>query len=131
MAIKINVIQHGRKALNGKWFGKTVSMGEVGTHELAQLVSHSNSVTESDVYGVIKALEKEMERLLKQGKTVVLEDIGRFHLTIKSAMVDDPDEYNVREHVREVCVKFTPAAHRRRDGTLERSFTAGTKVERL
>ena len=65
MAIKIKLYQHKRKALNGKWYGRTVKTGEVTTEELARRISAANSVTESDVYGVIVALVQEMKSARK------------------------------------------------------------------
>jgi len=131
MAIKIRLFQRQRKDIKGKWYGKAVSTGLVDTRELARAISHSNSVTESDVYAVIKALVAEMRYQLQSGKTVVVEDLGRFHLTVKSEMVDSPEAYNIKKHVREVKLKFTPTAHRNQtDRTLQRPLTIGTQVER-
>ena len=39
MAIKIRLLQHKRKALKGKWYGRAVSNGEVHTKELARSIS--------------------------------------------------------------------------------------------
>ena len=132
MALKIAVKQHKRKSLNGKWFGKAVSMGEVSTMELARKISHNNSVTEGDVVGVITALVAEMRNELQAGHTVVLDGIGRFHLTVKSDLVDHQEDYNVKRNVREVKVKFTPTAHRNpMTRQLEHPITAGVTLERL
>ena len=87
MAIKIKLYQHKRKDLQGKWYGRAVKAGEVTTKDLARIISHNNSVTESDVHAVIIALVKEMKNHLREGQTVVLDDFGRFHLTVQSDML--------------------------------------------
>lgn len=38
------------------WYGKAVKRQDVTLQEMAKLISQSNSVTESDVYGVLKVL---------------------------------------------------------------------------
>ena len=112
MAIKIKLYQHKRKDLQGKWYGRTVKAGEVTTKDLARIISHNNSVTESDVHGVIIALVKEMKNYLREGHTVVLDDFGRFHLTVQSEMVEKKEDFDLRKHIRRVLCKFTPAGHR-------------------
>ena len=100
MAIKIKLYQHKRKDLQGKWYGRTVKAGEVTTKDLARIISHNNSVTESDVHGVIIALVKEMKNYLREGHTVVLDDFGRFHLTVQSEMVEKKEDFDLRKHIR-------------------------------
>ena len=112
MAIKIKLYQHKRKDLQGKWYGRTVKAGEVTTKDLARIISQNNSVTESDVHGVIIALVKEMKNYLREGHTVVLDDFGRFHLTVQSEMVEKKEDFDLRKHIRRVLCKFTPAGHR-------------------
>ena len=132
MAIKIRVLQHKKKDLGGKWYGKAVSTGEVSTGELAKSISLSNSVTEGDVLAVIKALTEEMRRQMQMGKTVVLDDFGRFHLSVKSDMVDRKGDYNIKKHVKKVVCRFTPTGHRDQlDRHLVRPFCDGTEVERV
>lgn len=112
MAIMLKLYQHKRKDLEGKWYGRTVKTGEVNIKKLAESISHSCSMTESDVYGVVTALVSEMSNRLRDGNTVVLDGFGRFHLTVKSDMVADKDEYDIKKHVRRVLCKFTPSATR-------------------
>ena len=131
MAIKIKLYQQRRKDLLGKWYGRTVKTGEVTTEELARRISAANSVTESDVYGVIVALVQEMKSDLRDGRTVSLDGFGRFHLTVQSEMVERKEDFDLRKHIRRVLCKFTPAAHRNTfDRTLERPFCDGVDIER-
>ena len=131
MAIKIKLYQHQRKDLQGKWYGRTVKAGEVTTKDLARIISHNNSVTESDVHGVIIALVKEMKNYLREGHTVVLDDFGRFHLTVQSEMVEKKEDFDLRKHIRRVLCKFTPAGHRNPfNRKLERPFCDFVDIER-
>ncbi|MBQ7421705.1 MAG: HU family DNA-binding protein [Prevotella sp.] len=132
MSIKVRVLQHKKKDLKGKWYGRVVKTGEVGLQELSENISESCTLTEADVYAVVKALVAEMKTQLQSGKTVVLDDFGRFHLTIKSDLVDKEEDYNLKRHVKRVLCKFTPAGHRDQlDRHLVHPFIDGTEVERF
>lgn len=131
MAIKIKLYQQKRKDLQGKWYGRTVKTGEVTLEELARRISKANSVTESDVYGVLVALIKEMKSDLRDGRTVVLDGFGRFHLSVQSDMVEQKEDYNLRKHIRRVLCKFTPWATRNQfNRTLDRPFCTDVDIER-
>jgi hypothetical protein len=54
-----------------RYYAKAVTMGELHTNDLAAMVSESNSVTESDVHGVLIALIQQMKQGMKDEKTVV------------------------------------------------------------
>ena len=129
MGLSIRLLKHKKKELNGKWYGKATSTGEVHTEELARNISHDTSLTEADVHASIIALVEEMKRQLQDGRTVVLDGFGRFHLTIKSDMVEKPEEFNLSKHVKRILCKFTPAARRNQfDRHLERPFTDGVDL---
>lgn len=131
MALKIRLLQHKRKNLNGKWYGRVVARNEVHTDELARRICFKTTLTEADVHAVIIALTAEMTEQLQDGNTVVLDGFGRFHLTVKSEMVDTPEQYNVNKHVKQVLCKFTPAGKRNQfTRQLERPFIKGVDLVR-
>ena len=131
MAIHIKILELKRKGLTKRWYAKTVKTGEVTTKQLAKEISHGNSVTEADVYGVITALVARMSHHLRDGQTVVLDDFGRFHLTVQSDMVEQKKDFDIKKHIKRVLCKFTPAATRNQfDWKLERPFCEGVDIER-
>lgn len=130
MSLKIRIQRMKKKGHTTKWYGKAVKRQDVTLQEIARMISQSNSVTESDVYGVLKALVHEMKFLLQMGHTVKLDGFGNFHLTIESETVDNKKDYRFDEHVKRVKCKFTPAAHRIQGGKLSYFFCEGVKLER-
>ena len=93
---------------------------------------NAEPLTEADVHATIIALVKEMKDRLQDGNTVVLDGFGRFHLTIQSEMVDKPEDYNLKYHVRRILCKFTPAANRNQfDRHLERPLIDGADLSRV
>ena len=89
MALLVRVQKMKKKGQPDKWYGKTVKRQDVSLKLIAQMISQSNSITESDVYGVLIALIHEMKVLLQMGHTIKLDGFGNFHLTIESEMVDN------------------------------------------
>ena len=61
MALQIKVQKMKRKGQPDKWYGKAVKWQDVSLATIAEKISMDNSVTESDVYAVLKALVYEMK----------------------------------------------------------------------
>jgi predicted histone-like DNA-binding protein len=97
---------------------------------IAEKISMDNSVTESDVYAVLKALVHEMKKQLQMGNTVKLDGFGSFHLTVESETVDNKEDYKLDEHVKRVVCKFTPTGHRK-SGKLHYDFCEGVKLRKI
>ena len=119
-----------KKGQPAKWYGKAVKRQDVTLQDIAEMISQRNSVTESDVYGVLKALVHQMKFLLQMGNTIKLDGFGNFHLTIESETVDNKSDYRLDEHVKRVKCKFTPASHRVEGGKLSYYFCEGVELER-
>ncbi len=130
MALLVRVRKMKKKGQPDKWYGKTVKRQDVSLKLIAQMISQSNSITESDVYGVLIALIHEMKVLLQMGHTIKLDGFGNFHLTIESEMVDNKSNYRLDEHVKRVKCKFTPASHRIQGGKLSYYFCEGVELEK-
>lgn len=130
MALLVKIQKMKKKGQPDKFYGKTVKRQDVTLETIAELISKKNSVTESDVYGVLKALVHEMKFLLQLGHTVKLDGFGNFHLTIESEMVDKESDYQLDKHVKRVLCKFTPASHRTEGRKLSYYFCEGVKLER-
>lgn len=130
MALLVRVRKMKKKGQPDKWYGKTVKRQDVSLKLIAQMISQSNSITESDVYGVLIALIHEMKVLLQMGHTIKLDGFGNFHLTIESEMVDNKSDYRLDEHVKRVKCKFTPASHRIHGGKLSYYFCEGVELEK-
>ena len=130
MALLVRVQKMKKKGQPDKWYGKTIKRQDVSLKLIAQMISQSNSITESDVYGVLIALIHEMKVLLQMGHTIKLDGFGNFHLTIESEMVDNKSDYRLDEHVKRVKCKFTPASHRIQGGKLSYYFCEGVELEK-
>ena len=96
----------------GKWYAKATPLMTVHTEDLAQSISDSATFTKADVEGVITALVEEMKQRLQDGQKVVLDNFGSFSIAVHSDGVDNPDDFDLKRHVRKPFCKFTPAGRR-------------------
>lgn len=132
MAVRVKLLQNNVKSSPnyGKYYAKAIPQGEVTLEQLMKEAQEHSSATEAQVKKVVLELKNLMKFHLAEGRTVDIEDIGRFHLAVESECVDNPKQFNIRHHIRRVVCKFLPSSHRRHDKTLQYDFCENIKVER-
>ncbi|MCH3995064.1 HU family DNA-binding protein [Prevotella cerevisiae] len=117
---------------NGKWFAKTCTSEVLHTKDLAQEISKKCTVTEVDTLAVLSALKDVVKEHLKDGRKVVLDGFGYFHIGIKSVVVDHPDDFKPEEHIKRVYTNFVPAgSYDPVTRTVHRAFNEGVKFEEM
>ena len=62
---------------------QAVSTGDIDIERLSQEISTESTLSETDVRAVLDALGRKMMQHLEDGKTVSLENIGRFKIGFK------------------------------------------------
>ena len=131
MAIKVRLEKSKFKEANraGKWYLRTVNMGDVNTNELATKIQQKSTFTKADVHGLIVALVEEMRDQLQMGKTVVLDGVGRFRLSVESEAVENEQDFHLGRNVKSVRCNFIPAGKRPMGGKKTDSLADGVKVE--
>ena len=114
----------------GKWYARTVSTGVATTDDLADSIQENTSFSRGDVRGLVIALIDEISYRLRQGETVALEGLGRFHLTVESEPVDNPDDFDIKKHIKNVKCRFVPTSTRNaRTGKKNQTLAYGARVE--
>lgn len=135
MALRFTLRQNKFKGTKdyGKWYAHTLKQGELTMKDIEEQIQNSCSVTRADVRAVIVALQEVVERGLKDGLVVNLDELGKFYLSIRSWCVDNPEDFRVKDHVHDIVCKYTPEGHRRKsgDGYIVRSFTNGCQLEQV
>lgn len=88
MSIDYKVIERGQPGVVGggekKYYAKIVYGKEATVDELVKLIEKFSSLSESDIRGVIYALENVAQDLLAQSRIVRLEKLGSFYPSISS-----------------------------------------------
>ena len=62
--------------------GTVQKTGELTMEKLAKRINDSTTVTTADCYAVLKSMKQHIVEALHEGQVVVLEDIGRFQLSL-------------------------------------------------
>ena len=140
MSVRFKILQNkitGSKSF-GKWYGKSVSLGDVDTKTLAEEISHSTTVTRSDVAAVLIELFRVMREHLQASQTVVLDEIGSFRLAIKSNPADKKENFTAN-NIKSFRVIYRPVssfvangyitAKGRRAGHYIKALTEGVTAE--
>jgi len=114
-----------------KWYGRVAKGENISLKDLAKSISEKSTFTEGDIYGVLKSMVNEMKIFMQMGNTVKLDDLGSFHLTITSEMVEKKEDYRIDQHVKSVKCKFRPSGYRKGlGGKMLYNFCEGVKLER-
>jgi predicted histone-like DNA-binding protein len=132
MAIFLKMEQRisSKNSSYGKYYTKTVPMGEVTSGDIAQSLENRSIFRAGLVEDVLNEVSKEMKSQLQQGMVVSLKGIGRFQLVAVSEGNDHPEDFDIAHDIARVDCRFLPEGHRNPfDGTITRTLTEGVKAK--
>src|SRR5690554_7293986 len=86
---------------------QAVSTGEIDIERLSYEISTESTLSETDVRAVLDALGRKLKEHLEDGKTVSLENIGRFKIGFKSVGKPDQSLLNAKE-VSKFHINYQP-----------------------
>ena len=93
----------------GVYYPTAIVVGQpVTTKAVAKRLSGMCTVTYADVMAVLGELPGVMADLMAQGKSVRLDGLGTFRLTLKTKGVAEEDDFDFQKQVRAVRVQFVP-----------------------
>lgn len=111
MAITLKTIQRGEPGVPGggekKWYASANATGEVDLDQLSELIEMISTVSNIDIYGVLKGLIKVVPRELAAGNIVRLGDLGYLRVSVSSEGHDSEEEVNASS-VTDTRIIFTP-----------------------
>ncbi len=131
MAIFIKLYRNAfsTDARSGKWFARRIKTQDTDLSVLAERIERNTTFKRGEVHGLLLELVEQVHASLLNGETVVIDGLGRFHLSVKSRHVDTPTDFRVGRDIDDVVCRFVPSGHRRADGTIFQSLAEGAKVE--
>ena len=109
--------------------GTVQKNGELTMEKLAKRINDSTTVTTADCYAVLKSMKQHIAEALIEGQVVVLEDIGRFQVSLQGkcypeeALADD--EFEPRSMIKSHRIVFRP------DVALRREVAKDFKLKRI
>lgn len=90
-----------------KYYPRPAASQRVEIEELADEISYSTTLTDVEVEGVIKALIKQMQQHIAQGRIVALGQFGSFRVTFHAGGSETPEEVNASQ-IKKVNLRFCP-----------------------
>jgi len=90
-----------------KFYAAAIGDGEVDLEGLAEMIAYQCTVTDSDCYAVLTALEHNIVNELKQGRIIKLGRLGNFQVGLSSDGKETAGEVN-SSSIRKNRVLFRP-----------------------
>ena len=111
------------------YHGQAIKTGELTMEKLAKRINNSTTVTQADCRAVLISMQEHIIEALSEGQVVVLDDLGRFQVTLQGKCYDA---------ARMATQDFSPSAmikgHRivfRPDATLKKEIAKDFKLKRI
>lgn len=103
------------------YYPQAVTVGKpVETREVADRLARISTVSRADVMAVLADLAGVMADYMAQGKSVRLDGLGTFRLTLDTRGVADEKDFDFQKQLKAVRVQFTP----QREGAVARGGTS-------
>jgi len=90
-----------------KYYAFPVYRSSVGLKELSDNVADKSSLTRGDCYNVIQNFMAEMQKALRKGDIVKLDDLGTFRITLSSVGVETPQDLS-SDAIKKARIRFQP-----------------------
>ena len=109
--------------------GQAIKTGELTMDKLARRINNSTTVTQGDCYAVLKSMKEHIIEALTEGQVVVLDDLGRFQITIQGKCYSQDmmaaSDFSPSAMIKGHKIVFRP------DKELKRDVAAGLSLKRI
>ena len=96
----------------GKYKAVAVHPKTVDTEKLFKEVCENSPISKGTVTAVVWKLAQVINRHLREGDKVRLDDFGLLKLEIESEKVDTPEQFKPRQHIKGVRLHFLPESEK-------------------
>lgn len=120
-----------QQKINGKFYPEAVVQGKpVSTEDVAKELAKRSTVSTADCFAVLKEMGDVLAGIMKHGKSVRLEGLGTFRLTIdaKKGGVDTAKEVTA-DQIECVRVRFIPETARTSSGAVTTRAGIDSNIE--
>lgn len=91
-----------------KWYARMQTSGEVTMDEMAEEISYASSLTDGDVLNALRALVRQLNKHLANGKIVRMENFGSFQLQLHSTGTDSEESFT-EDNILHTSIQFRPS----------------------
>ncbi len=96
----------------GKYKAVAVHRQTITSEQIIKEASQNQPFSEGEIMGVVIRLAEVINRHLRNGDRVRLEDWGMMKLEIESDKVDHPQDFHPDTHIRGVRLHFIPESNK-------------------
>lgn len=111
------------------YHAQAIKSSEYGFEELITDINNSTTVTEADAMAVLRAMKSFVTKALLAGQVVVLQDIGRFQVSLQGKCYSEDamqaDDFSPISKITGHKIVFRPEAK------LKQSVAAGISLKRV
>ncbi|MBI9039947.1 HU family DNA-binding protein [Lutibacter sp.] len=93
---------------------QAVSTGTINIDRLSYEISNECTLSKVDVKAVLFALGEKLEFHLKEGKTVDIENIGKFKIGFKSIAAENAQDLTPKKSIVKYHLNFQPSVYIKR-----------------
>lgn len=90
-----------------KFYATAINGGMVDFEELAEFITDQSTLSEADIFGVLKAVERTMTREMLKGRSIRIGEIGILMMSVRSEGHDTAEEVT-SSSVKRARVVFRP-----------------------
>ena len=109
--------------------GQAIKTGELTLEKLSKRINNSTTITQTDCYAVLKSMKDHIAEALIEGQVVVLDDLGRFQVTLQGKCYPGDmltsEEFKPSEMIRGHKIVFRP------DPRLKEEVSKEFKLQRI
>ena len=109
--------------------GQAIKTGELTMDKLARRINNSTTVTQGDCYAVLKSMKEHIIEALTEGQVVVLDDLGRFQITIQGKCYSEDamsaEDFSPSAKITGHKIVFRP------DAALKKEVARDFKLQRI
>jgi predicted histone-like DNA-binding protein len=93
---------------------QAVSTGTIDINRLSYEISNECTLSKVDVKAVLFALGEKLEFHLKEGKTIDIENIGKFKIGFKSIAAENAKDLTPKKSIVKYHLNFQPSVYIKR-----------------
>ena len=109
--------------------GQAIKTGELTLEKLAKRINNSTTVTQADCRAVLISMKDHIIEALTEGQVVVLDDLGRFQVTLQGKCYTAEDmgdeEFSPASKIKGHKIVFRP------DAALKKAVAADFSLKRI
>ena len=121
----------GKNAVEGTTYfsNRAVKVSDYTFNDLANDINNSTTVTKADALAVLASIKPFISKALLDGRAVVLQDIGRFQISLQSKCFSQDamaaSDFSPSAQIKGHKILFRPEAQ------LKKSIAAGITLKRI